>query len=667
MIQIRSTQQNSTAPEASELKLVVVGNGPVGYDFLKKWTLACPDRKHTVHVFGEEPRPAYDRVNLTSFFRGKSLSDLTFASEDWYTENNLELSTGNPVVKVDRAYRQVYTRDGQSFHYDRLVLATGSKAFVPPLEGRHLPGVFVYRTIDDMLQIQEASKSAKTAAVIGGGLLGLEAAQALQDCGLEVQVLEVAAALMPRQLDQEASNFLRERVEELGIQIGLTKRTKSIVQNGDQLEIELKGEPSITVDMIVISAGIRPRDELAEICGIRKGERGGFAVNKQMQTSDPSVYAIGECASCDDVLYGLINPGKQMASVAVDHLCGRQSQFMGADGTTSLKLVGVNVSTLGDYLESGVGYRNIAKLNDSYYRKLVLHNDRLIGALSVGDDPELPRLHEAVLQKRKLSFRQTSRFEKEGILWDGQATVDINNWPADAMICSCKAVCRGELTEAYRDGATTLTALMEATTAGTSCGSCQPLLCSIVGENPVEASPKTSWWLGGVSVITLLIACCLIFLPEWAYETSVQTSWYEWEALYRESFLAQVSGFTMLGLVVIGLLFSLRKRWTIFRWGDYGAWRFTHALLSSFSLAAVCLHTGMSRGNNLNFALFCSFLVIQMSGAVSGLITTSEAFFEDPSAVRQLRRRLIHVHTFLFWPLPVLIAFHVLSVYYFGS
>ena len=328
-------------------RIVVIGNGMVGHRFCDRIASLGVTKQYRVTVIGEEPRPAYDRVNLTAFFQGKTADDLSLASSSWYEEHGIELRTGVRVESIDRQGHLVCLSDGQSLPYDALVLATGSAPFVPEIPGLPKHGVFVYRTIEDLEGIREYAAKARSVSVIGGGLLGLEAAKAMLDLNLETSVVEFAPRLMPRQLNEQASSVLQRHLETLGLRILLNRRIHSVEGNGSVTGLRLADEDVLGSDMIIVSAGIRPRDELARDCGLAVGQRGGVVVDDELRTSDPDVYAIGEVALHNGVIYGLVAPGYQMADALASTFAGTPKTFTGSDFSTKLKILGVDVANFG--------------------------------------------------------------------------------------------------------------------------------------------------------------------------------------------------------------------------------------------------------------------------------------------------------------------------------
>ena len=377
-------------------RVVVIGNGMVGYKFCEKLVAKEKNgQRFTLTVFGEEPRVAYDRVHLSAYFDGKTADDLTLAPIDWYAENGITLYLTDPVVDIDRERKEVRSHHGVVVPYDYLVLATGSGAFVPPVAGVEKDGVFVYRTIEDLDLIQSYARKARSGAVLGGGLLGLEAAKALLDLGLtEAHVVEFAPRLMPRQIDDAGSGVLQRQLESLGLHIHLSKSTQEITGDETITGMQFADGSHLAVDMLVISAGIRPRDELAKSAGLDTHPRGGIIVNNALQTSDPVIFAIGECAVAHHMIYGLVAPGYEMAEVVAARLMGDEKEFKPFDMSTKLKLIGTDVGSFGDPFagESDdrtpacrtIVYENKAK---GVYKRINVSADgkELLGGILVGD------------------------------------------------------------------------------------------------------------------------------------------------------------------------------------------------------------------------------------------------------------------------------------------
>ena len=460
-------------------KVIVVGNGMVSYKFCEKLREKASADEFKITVYGEELIPAYDRVHLSEYFSSESTDLLLMAPADWYQEHAIDLKTGQLVTSINRDQKTITTHTGISDQYDYLILATGSRPLVPPITGSDKKGVFVYRTIEDLDQIIDYGRKVKRGAILGGGLLGLEAGKALMDLGLKTQVIEFSHRLMPRQLDNAASKMLQQKIEDLGIEVYLNKNTTSINGNGKLTSLGFSDGTSLNTDMLVISCGIISRDELAESAGLEKGKRGGFKVNSQLQTNDPRIFAIGEAASYEDMVYGLVAPGYDMADVVVKNLLAEKSFFRGADMSTKLKLIGIDVASFGDALGETPNCVPISfeDKNAGVFKRINLSPDKkkLIGGILVGDAEQYGMLlqitqNEMAIPPNPEDLILGSRGGEPG----GNAILDL---PDSAQICSCENVTKGDITNTIKEKALTdLKEVRACTKAGTGCGACSPMV-----------------------------------------------------------------------------------------------------------------------------------------------------------------------------------------------
>lgn len=462
------------------MQIVIIGNGMVGYKFCEKLIAKAPHR-FKITVFGEEIRPAYDRVHLSEFFAGKSAEDLSMASSSWYHENDIQLNLGDPVLDIDRAKKTVTSFHGLVTPYDILVLATGSSAFVPTIPGVEKKGVFIYRTIEDLEMMADWAKKSKKGTVIGGGLLGLEAAKAMIDLGInDTEIIEFAPRLMPRQIDAAGSHILAAKLEALGLTIHTSKNTIEISGEESITGMKFSDGSEIVSDMLVISAGIKPRDELAIKSGLTVGNRGGILVNERMQTSDENIFAIGECALFNGMIYGLVAPGYEMADIVVANLLGGNKAFSGFDMSTKLKLIGIDVASFGDPFAEGDGIRSIT-MEDRHkgiYKRVNISSDgkSLLGGILVGDAEQ----YNALLQTCKNNIVLPPNPE-DIILGarggDSEQGTGITALPDDALICSCESVTKMNICNAVTEaGCETVEAIKKCTKAGTGCGGCIPMV-----------------------------------------------------------------------------------------------------------------------------------------------------------------------------------------------
>ncbi len=464
--------------------VIVVGNGMVGYKFCERLRQAGLDSDIQVTVYGEECRPAYDRMHLSDYFSCKTEEDLLLAPSTWYRDANIILQTDERVIEIDRASKTILTSKGRSDRYDQLVLATGSSAYVPSIEGADRNGVFVYRTIDDLNRIRDYARTIKKGAVLGGGLLGLEAAKALRDLGLETHVVEFASRLMPRQIDEAGSKVLEYKLAQMGISIHLEKNTRTIVGDGVPEALTFADGSALEVDMVVISAGIRPRDDLARTAGLTVHARGGVIVDNFLRTSDPNIFAIGEVVCHKDTVYGLVAPGYEMAAIAAAQVNGEKCrEFAGFDMSTKLKMLGVDVASFGDPFGETPGSVPIVYQNklDGVYKRINVSGDgkHLLGGILVGDAGQYNLLHQMVVNKMKLPPEPASLIFPA--LAGGAGEPTVNDLPATAQICSCENISKHELEVQIRDfGACTLDDLKKSTKACTGCGGCTPMVNDIL-------------------------------------------------------------------------------------------------------------------------------------------------------------------------------------------
>ncbi len=466
--------------QASALpSIIVVGNGMVGHKFVEKMVAKGGHERYRITVIGEETMHAYDRVHLTSYFSGKSADDLQLTPRTWYEQNGITHVTGEKVVLIDREQRCVRTSQDRVLFYDHLVMATGSAPLVPAIAGVDKNGVFVYRTIDDLKAIEAFSKQARCAAVIGGGLLGLEAAKALVDLGLQTHVIEFADRLMPRQIDNAGSRFLENEIKKLGVQIHLSKSTQAILGNGHVQGMAFNDASTLEVDMVVVSAGIRPRDELARACGLEVGQRGGIAVNDRLQSSDPGIYAIGEVALHQNMIYGLVAPGYAMAEVLARNFMGEEQSFRGADLSTKLKLLGVEVANIGSTASDDASCLPIIYQDHQkgVYQKLFISSDgrQLKGAILVGDASPYHQLYQIYAGQTPMPAAVDS------LLWGGKTASTTQsgsqNMADHAQVCVCENVSKGVICSAIREQKLDkISQIKSSTKAGTGCGGCVPLL-----------------------------------------------------------------------------------------------------------------------------------------------------------------------------------------------
>jgi len=482
----------------SKLKIAVIGNGMVGHRFIEDLLDKAPSDQFEITVFCEEPRKAYDRVHLSSYFSHHTAEELSLVREGYYEKHGVKVLVGERAITINRQDKLIHSNTGRSIYYDKLVMATGSYPWIPSIKGADTQDCFVYRTIEDLNAIEACARRSKRGAVVGGGLLGLEAAGALKNLGVETHVIEFAPMLMAEQLDQMGGEQLRSKIERLGVQVHTSKNTLEIVQKGNEARKTMlfADGSSLEIDFIVFSTGIRAQDKLAAQCGLEIATpRGGIAINNHCQTSDPDVYAIGECASWNHQIFGLVAPGYKMAQVAVDNLLGNKSQFTGADMSAKLKLLGVDVGGIGDTHGRTPNTRSYVYLdeNKEVYKRLIVSEDNkaLLGAVLVGDTSDYGNLLQLVLNAIELPENPDTLI-LPSYANSPKSALGVDKLPDSAQICSCFDVTKGDLVKAINKGCHTVAALKAETKAGTGCGGCIPLVTQVLNAELAKAGIETN-------------------------------------------------------------------------------------------------------------------------------------------------------------------------------
>ena len=515
-------------------KLVVIGNGMAPGRMLEHLFETAPDA-YDVTIFNAEPRVNYDRIMLSPVLSGeKTFEDIVIHGDGWYVKHGVMLYKGHKVVQIDRAARTVRSEHGEVASYDKLVIATGSAPFIIPVPGKDLPGVLTYRDLDDVDAMLLAAQARGKAVVIGGGLLGLEAAAGLKERGMDVTVLHLMPTLMERQLDPAAGYLLKRELENRGIKVVTKANTKQIVGDGRVEGVELEDGTVIPATLVVMAVGIRPNATLAKDAGLAVNR--GIVVSAGMQTSDPDIYSVGECAEVDGKVYGLVAPLYQMAEVAAGHLSGDTTkQFVDRATPTRLKVTGIDLYSAGDFAEGDD--REEIVLRDAtagVYRRLVLKDNRIIGTVLYGDAGDGPWFFDMLKKETDIAeMRDTLIF---GQAYQGGDPLDptaaVAALPDDAEICGCNGVCKGKIVSTItQKGLTSLDDVRAHTKASNSCGTCtglvEQLMSLTLGDsyNPAAVQPMCKCTdLGHDDVRRLIKAKHLKSIPAVMQELEWKTS-----------------------------------------------------------------------------------------------------------------------------------------------
>jgi len=490
-----------------KLKLVMIGNGMAGVRTLEELLKLAPDL-YDITVFGAEPHPNYNRILLSPVLAGEqTFEEIVLNDLNWYAENDIKLLLGRKVVKIDRKKHLVIADDGSEAEYDRLLIATGSNPFILPIPGKDLEGVIGYRDIADTQMMMDTAKTHKHAVVIGGGLLGLEAANGLKLRGMDVTVVHLGDWLLERQLDRTAGELLQKSLEDRGLKFLLPKHTAELLDNGEGrvCAVKFKDGEVIPADLVVMAAGIRPNSDLAESAGIACNR--GILVNDTMQTYDPRVYAIGECASHRGIAYGLVAPLFEQAKVCANHLAQLGfARYQGSVTSTKLKVTGIDLFSAGEFM-GGEGTETIT-LSDpigGVYKKLVIKDDVLVGACLYGDTADGGWYFRQIRENHNVSeIRDHLMFGENAIGDVGHQGADKTaNMPDSMEICGCNGVCKGTIVKAIQEnGLFSVDDVKKQTKAGSSCGSCvglvEQILISTVG-GAADVKPKSEKAICGCS------------------------------------------------------------------------------------------------------------------------------------------------------------------------
>ncbi|MDX1453475.1 MAG: FAD-dependent oxidoreductase, partial [Oleiphilaceae bacterium] len=622
---------------------LIVGAGPVGMRAAQEILSLDPQAK--VRVIGQENVMPYDRIKLTSLLAGDvKRPAIDLALPDVTQHPNFEFIHGT-ASHIDRDERLVIDELGRVHEYDKLILATGSRAHVPDVPGITCDGVYRLRSLRDTEELFARLTRSRHIVVVGGGLLGIEAAKALLRSNTHVTLIHQGPYLMNRLLHEAAAKALQAELKALGIYVICNAGVRKIHGEQRVSGVRTRDGNEIKCDSVLLCTGIRPNIDLARKSGVKVAQ--GIVVDDHLATSDPDIFAIGECCEHRGATYGLVGPGYEQAAVLARSLHAQwqhgarikpvdasqqadgeasteQHTYAGSHALTRLKVLNESVCSMGEVVDlprrpfqSEIDF---SRKKAGSYRRVVLYRGRIIGFAGLGEWPELPRLQQAYLDEQRLWPWQTWWFRLSGRLWLRLPTQDVNQWSADTIVCQCNRLSKGSLCDAIGSGCDSMAALQSQTRAGTVCGSCQPLLSDLITEHSgkaVTAEPERDGRVAlGAGVLALILLAVFMMMPSAQVADSVQTqSWYE--RIWNDGFWKQVTGFSLLGLSLIGLLMSLRKRLGWAWMGQFAAWRGAHVVIGVLCLGMLALHTGLHMGVNLNRWLLVDFLLVLGLGGLS--------------------------------------------------
>ncbi|MGX5172851.1 FAD-dependent oxidoreductase [Aliikangiella sp. IMCC44653] len=637
--------------------VVIVGNGPVGLKAAELIESRDPNVK--VIIFGEENCQPYNRVQLSQYLAGEvAESDLLETAQP--RSKSVTQFVGRKVVEINPKLKVVIDDSGQSTKYSKLILATGSNPVIPNIPNTSLKGVHQFRTLQDTNRLLSEKETKKKFYIVGGGPLGLETAMALKTPNNQV-TLDVRSKLLNQNFSEQAQTILKDYINASGIEVVQGNPIASVCGAQHVEAVELTDGARIACDCLIFCVGVRPETSLAKQANL--AVRNGIVVDKNMRTSAPDIYAIGECCEFEFSTFGVVAPGFKQAAACVEDIFGSEGYFEKEEENVQVKFSDYTTAYFGELDVEGSQTYTYSNRLKGIYRKLVVLDGHLVGAIIIGNWDEQNDIRAMLNDKTKLKHRQYLAFQKNGTLLREQNKTNIKELPEDYIICLCQNITRGQLSQEIESGCRTVEILGEKTKAGTVCGSCKPLLLNLLdtpAPNLVMRHQKAILYTSIFSIIAIL---ALVFFEPLSIADSVQFSWHI-EKLWFDPFWKQVSGFTLLGFCFIATALAARKRIKRFNVGHVDSWRFAHSIIGVGALFVLMIHTGMRLGNNLNFALMFVFLLATTTGSLVGVFMARNHHWSDLK-LRKHRLWWSRVHYSLLWMLPPLIFFHILSAYYF--
>ena len=646
------------------VEVAIVGAGRAGFHIAQSLgSTGC-----SVVLFDAEPWAPYDRVMLSNLLsRQVTEREIYFDLSCLTRKRNFEL-VKKRAVRINPAAKFVQATDAREIYYDKLVLCLGSSARMPAIAGAGLGGVYTFRNLGDAKQLIDHASCAKGAVIVGAGYLGLETAFGLRLRGLDCTIVEFQDQLMPGYLESGAADRLKAILERLGITVLTGKQIRSI--DGDSSHavaaVSLEGGEMLPCDMVVICAGVVPNVELARESGL--AVKRGILVDDAMRTSNPDIYAVGECAEHAGRIYGLVGPVIEQANAALEAIRGGEATYRGSLPASNLKIAGLELFVTGELprrTDENAKIIAFHEVQNAGYRALALKDERLIGAVVFGPWAQIYLLRNAIERGERVDARQLRYFLRTGELWCEGSASPVSSWPSDAVICNCRQIRKGIVEAVIAAGATTPDAVCQASGASQLCGSCRPLIEQLLDQGAAVLRAPQFGALGLLSLIAMAGAFALIVAPPWP--TSQTTGGFRLDWLWTDGLVKQVTGFGLVGFILLAGLLSLRKRTRRSLPGSYKTWRLIHATLGVAMIGLLFAHTGLRFGEQLNSWLMISLLATLLAGTLAGLAGALDSRLSllPAGSGRMARSAVNWLHILIAWPLPLLLAVHILMVYYF--
>ncbi|MEM8497885.1 MAG: FAD-dependent oxidoreductase [Pseudomonadota bacterium] len=652
----------TVAHKMEQLPIIIIGAGPIGMRLYTQLAQRYPQR--SILIMGNENRVPYDRVQLSSILAGSARFEEISSSTDAINEGRYSRFVSAHIECIDREAKFVIDSQGVEYAYSKLVLATGSQPYVPAIKGIDGKGVYTFRSIRDAEYLAARRITSKHTVVLGGGLLGIEAARAMQRHNTQLTLVDHNSHLMFRQLDQKAGTRLATELRQQGLTVLTSSGITSVDMDSTPCvrAVRLRNGEQVECDTLIVATGIRPNIDLARASGLAFGR--GIQVDSTMRTSDPDIFAIGECCEYDGQVYGLVAPGFEQADIAAEHLFHESNDhYRGSVLSTSLKVAGLAVFSLGDADPADIGVRSYVYEADTVYRRVNILHGRLVGIVAIGIWSELASLREYARIGKHIPPWKIWRFRQTGDIDSVGLAAQFQRLPDDATVCNCNAVSKAKIVALTKHSTCSVEQIGKLSNAGTGCGSCRPMLIAATSSSAPLAPQRGYKTLFAAASVSIVLAAIALFYPGAPYADTVQLAWH-WDELWTSGLNKQISGFSLLAISVIGLLVSARKRLKWFANSHFSSWRIGHVVLGVMALLVLAAHTGFRFGSNLNLALMSTFTALVIMGGLMSIFIALEHKIE-PRQVQLFRTGSLWAHVLLCWPIPALLGLHILKTYYF--
>ena len=644
--------------------IVIVGGGMASHRMCKSLSV-LGYQTSDIKIYSEESLLPYDRANLSKCFSNDKTKPNLLSNDNWYKQKGINVHLATKVLLIEPNRRLLKLDSDQTVQYSKLVLALGANPSSQLISGADLQNVFTYRNWVDLQKIKAVCSEGTKVAIVGGGLLGLEAADAIYNITSDVTVFEMANTLLCRNLNEEAGFEVSKALNSRGIKVVLKAQLKNIFRRQEQLNLVFNNREEFQADVVILAIGHRPADELAKQSGIAVSPKGGILVDHHLRTSHKDIYALGDCISLKHKNFGFVQPTYQQADTLASIFCGSEKKYEPKGRFIRLNVSGMEISAYGDNLGNA---EHLTYQNKSVYRSLVIHRGVLIGSTTIGEWANATALRIAVEENVKIPNRHKKIFDNTGELKLLDEFGEAVHWPKDSIICNCYHITCETIRKAITNGHGSLTKIENLCGAGSKCGSCRLQLLGLIHSNAENRTKEKNSFLTSGNIFKYLaftsLLLCILYWAPWQVGTpiTVESPKFRISKLWTDSVIKQITGFTTAGISLFSLLYSLRKRLSWFRLGNVSMWKTLHVFLGCLTLIVLFLHTGLSWGYNLNFLLTLNFILLNTLGALAAF-NYSAKLTSHTLIQNSLRFWIIRLHILFFWPYPVLLGIHIYKVY----